>query len=124
MKKPSSTVWMIVLAVVVFGALIGGLVYQNNAPSKYDDFAQCLTDKGATMYGAYWCPHCADQEALFGSAFKHINYVECSSPGSTTFDLCPDIESTPTWESADGVRVKGQRTLQELADRFSCDLPQ
>lgn len=124
MKKLSSTTWMIILAFVVFGGLIGVVLYQNNAPSKYDDFAQCLTDQGATMYGAYWCPHCEEQRAAFGSAFKYIDYVECSSPGSNTFDLCPDIESTPTWEKEDGSRITGALPFSVLSEEFGCELPQ
>lgn len=123
MKKLNSTTSMIGLAVIVFGLLIGAAVYQNNAPSKYDDFAQCLTDAGATMYGAYWCSACEQQKAEFGSAFRHINYTECSSPGSSSFDLCPDITSTPTWEKADGERITGSRPLSSLGEEFGCELP-
>lgn len=28
------------------------------APSDMDIFARCLTEKGATLYGASRCPHC------------------------------------------------------------------
>jgi len=123
MKKMNSTTWMIILAIVVFGGLIGAAVYQKNAPSIYDDFAQCLNDNGAKMYAAYWCPYCERQEAEFGSAFRFINRVECSSPGSNTFDLCPDIENTPTWEKADGERIVGAVPFSTLAEEYGCELP-
>ena len=38
--------------------------------------AKHLTEEGAVMYGAYWCPHCSDQKQSFGKAFKYIQYVE------------------------------------------------
>ena len=124
MKKMSTTTSMVGLAVLVFGALIAAAVIKNNAPSKYDDFAQCLTENGATMYAAYWCPHCQKQEEDFGSAFRFIDRVECSSPGSRSFDLCPDIESTPTWEKADGTRLPGALPFDVLAEEFGCQLPE
>lgn len=123
-KKMNSTTTMVLLAVVVFGLLIGAAIWKNTAPSKYDTFAQCISEAGGKMYGAWWCPHCESQKAEFGSAFRHIEYVECSSPGSQTFDLCPDIESTPTWEKADGTRLTGSRSLSALGEEFGCELPQ
>ncbi|MEK6827042.1 MAG: hypothetical protein AABX99_00990, partial [Nanoarchaeota archaeon] len=48
-------------------------------PGKYDQFAQCLKDKGAVFYGAFWCSHCIAQKKLFGSSAKLLPYVECST---------------------------------------------
>ena len=39
--------------------------------------ARHLRETGAVMYGAYWCPHCTEQKALFGDAAKDVPYVEC-----------------------------------------------
>ena len=115
---------MIGLSALVLGALIIGAVWSNVKPSPYSEFAQCLTEQGLVEYAAWWCPHCAEQEELFGSAAKHINRVECSSPGSRSFDLCPDIESTPTWELPDGSRVRGQQSLSQLSELSGCQLPE
>ena len=38
------------------------------APGDLDGFARCLTGAGATYYGASWCPYCAAQSKLFGTA--------------------------------------------------------
>lgn len=121
--KMSSNVIIFGTIVVVIAGIVGINFWQKNKPSPYDDFAQCITDQGGKMYGAYWCSHCEAQKALFGSAFKNINYVECSSPGSKTFDLCPDIESTPTWETSTGIRQLGEMTFQQLSEKFDCALP-
>ena len=29
-------------------------------------FAQCLSEKAVTMYGADWCPHCQNEKNAFG----------------------------------------------------------
>lgn len=119
--KDRSTIWMISLAAVVLVVIIGYAVWQKNAPSQYDDFAQCLTEKGAVLYTAYWCGHCQQQERAFGSAYKDLNVVECSSPGSHTFDLCPDIESTPTWKTVDGETYTGALPFETLAEIYGCE---
>lgn len=121
--KMTSNAGLILFAVAVIGILFGALVWKKYGPSVYDDFAQCLTDKGVKMQGAYWCSHCAAQKKLFGSSFRKINYEECSSPGSTTFDLCPDVQNTPTWVAGDGTRYEGQQSLEQLSTTFACPLP-
>ncbi len=77
------------------------------APNKYDDFAKALTTRGAQFYGAFWCPHCQDQKALFGSAKQYLPYIECSKPDQTPTQVCLDkkIESYPTWMFANGINI-------------------
>ena len=79
--------------------------------------AQHLQQTGAKMYGAYWCPHCADQKALFGSAVAAVPYVECDPNGEKPQpELCQakQIEGYPTWE-IEGRFYPGTRSLLELA---------
>mgnify|MGYP002031682199 CR=1 FL=1 len=94
---------------------------------KYDDFAQCVTDSGAKMYGAYWCSHCNQQKESLGDSFYKINYVECSLPnnGGQT-KICKDegVESYPTWEFGDEIRMSGFVPLEKLAERTGCELPE
>ncbi len=94
---------------------------------KYDEFAICLKDKGATFYGAFWCPHCANQKRLFGTSSKLLPYVECSTPdGQGKLPICLDkkIEGYPTWEFADGSRpFSGEATLAQLSEKTTCELP-
>lgn len=128
MKQSHKTLLTIILPTIV---VIGGLVAlsKSNQPGgdEYAPFAQCLTEKGATFYGAYWCPHCNDQKRLFGSAIDEVNYVECAIPGnqSTQTQECQDanIESYPTWEFADGSRETGVVPLSRLASKTGCELP-
>jgi hypothetical protein len=100
-------------------------------------FAQCLRDKGATFYGAFWCPHCQATKKIFGpEATKVLPYVECSTPdGRGQLPICIDkkVESYPTWEFADGTRLGGELspdmtptpgfiTLAQLAEKTNCPL--
>jgi uncharacterized membrane protein len=62
--------------------------------------ARHLREQGAVMYGAYWCPHCAEQKALFGDAANDLPYVECAKDGvNGRPDLCEKagVKAFPTW---------------------------
>ena len=39
-----------------------------------------MASKQVKMYGAYWCPHCAEQKEVLGSSYRFV-YVECGVPG-------------------------------------------
>lgn len=77
------------------------------------------------MYGAWWCPHCATQKKMFGSAFQYVKYIECSSPQRTMLPVCAqaNIESFPTWEFADGSRQTATLSLEQLSQASACPLP-
>ena len=111
-----------VIATVALRAPGGGIV----APGVYDEFATCLKDKGATFYGAFWCPHCQATKKLFGNSQKLLPYVECSTPDTKgQVQVCIDkgINTYPTWEFADGSRLTGELSLEQLAEKTSCVLP-
>ena len=125
----TSTVRNVLLVVVGVTLLGGGGWYawqRSRAPHPLDGFAQCLTAKGVTMYGASWCPHCARQKELFGRAFRYATYVECALPGNPNAQTrqCTDagIQGYPTWVFADGTRKSGELTLQELSEKTGCAL--
>jgi glutaredoxin len=75
------------------------------------------------MYGAYWCPHCAEQKALFGEAAKELPYVECDPSGvNPRPDLCEKVgvKSFPTWVVG-GERREGVQSLETLAELSKFD---
>jgi len=114
--------------VVVVIAIVAGLLWflRHKHNSQLDTFARCLGTKGAKMYGAYWCPHCADQKEMFGSSFDYAPYVECGIKGSRAIvQACQDanIKRYPTWVFADGSRVEGEHPLDFLSQQTGCPLP-
>lgn len=85
--------------------------------------AACVADSGAIFYGAHWCPYCARQRAAFDGHDDRLNYVECSEPGQrkqTAECARAGIRSYPTWELADGTRLSGLQSLDQLADATGC----
>jgi thiol-disulfide isomerase/thioredoxin len=130
-------IFISVIGLLILGTIAAVLLQSNSgssapaAPSKYQAFAQCLKDKGATFYGAFWCPHCQAQEASFGISRQDLEkiglYTECSTPdanGQTQICIDKKIQSYPTWIFADGSILNGVVPLQQLADKTSCALPQ
>ena len=115
----------ILIALIILGGVIW-ILTKPSGPGKYDTLAQCIADKGVRFYGAWWCPHCRDQKAVFGASAKLLPYIECSPPGQQgpSLPVCADagIKGYPTWEFADGTREVKVFTLQELADKTSCTL--
>ncbi len=109
---------------LILGLLIFFFTSSAGQPGPYDTFAQCLTEKGVVMYGAYWCPHCANQKKLFGSSFKYVTYVECDPGGKNPQpDLCQQkgVTSYPTWE-INGEVESGEIPLPVLAEKSGCTL--
>lgn len=125
------TVTKAIAAVIILGG-ITLVAFNNQGPSEevqaaQAEFAQCLVDSGATFYGTFWCPHCNSQKALFGEeATAILPYVECSTPdGQGQTQECKDaqIQGYPTWESADGTRLSGSQSFDQLGALTGCAVP-
>ena len=92
-------------------------------PAVEDPFARALavhlSERGAKMYGASWCPHCVEQKEMFGASARRLPYVECSlgGPGSRQASAClaAGIRQYPTW-IIDGQRYQEVLTLSRLAE--------
>jgi hypothetical protein len=129
-KKTKKTIaWGVIAIAIIFTALFLNSKKQGSAPvanDKLDEFSQCLKDKDAVFYGAYWCLHCQNQKKLLGQS-KNMPYVECSTPtGTGQTQICKDkkIEGYPTWIFANGSTQSGELTLDALAQQTGCQLPQ
>ncbi|MEL6159441.1 MAG: hypothetical protein AAGJ95_11140 [Cyanobacteria bacterium J06554_11] len=90
----------------------------SNLPGSYEArLANHLSETGAKMYGAYWCPHCAVQKDAFGGAVSQIPYVECDLQGfHSQAELCAEkgIAAYPTW-IIEGEYYLGSQPLGRLA---------
>ncbi len=106
-------IFFFIIGILILGTIATALIRSGagSAPvpaGKYDTFAQCLKDQGATFYGAFWCPHCAAEKALFGTSVHLLPYVECSTPDASGQDAtcnAKQIESYPTWEFTTPIKL-------------------
>jgi hypothetical protein len=118
-----SIVIALVIVAVFAGAYYLGL---RKRASRLNAFARCLAAKQVKMYGAYWCPHCADQKELFGRSFQYVPYTECGIRGSREESAgCVQVgvKHFPTSQFADGERREGTISLQLLSEKAGCSLP-
>src|SRR3954471_20174402 len=110
-----------VLALLMLSAV---LVFMPACQHKdYSTFAKCLASKQVTMYGLYWCEHCAEQKKMFGSAFQYVNYVECGVEGSRAEQpVCTQagVKNFPTWKFPDGSLVEGTQPMEFLSGKSGC----
>jgi hypothetical protein len=115
-------IWAGMVLVLVAGYI--GFWYHSNR--RYDEFAKCLASRQAKMYGLYWCPHCADQKAMFGKSFRYVPYVECAIKDS--HELAPGctaagVKLFPAWQFGTSKPIEGVFPMQELSDKTGCKLP-
>lgn len=125
------TIVIIAVAVVILAVFLAWGAWQDNKRVvQLKAFAQCISKSEAKFYGAFWCPHCQDQKALFQTIFadasKDLPYIECSTPDSNgQLKVCQDanIKVYPTWKFANGTTHEGFLNIKELAEKTKCPLP-
>jgi hypothetical protein len=123
-SERTRTIFVAAGIVVVFAGIYFFAVRKGD--TRLDAFAKCLSDKQARMYGLYWCEHCAQQKEMFGSSFRHVNYIECGIKGSRDEEpVCKaaGVKDFPTWEFPDGSRKEGAQPLEVLSEKTACKLP-
>ena len=102
----AAVIGVIILATAAYSA------YSIVKPGPYDNFAKCLTEKGAVMYGAMgWCHFTQGQRGMFGKSFKYINYHE--------FNELPGIKKTPTWV-INGAWYENVQSFDKLSALTGC----
>ncbi|MBI2541823.1 hypothetical protein HYV80_03890 [Candidatus Woesearchaeota archaeon] len=112
-KKGKFKYYMIAVAVLIL-LIVAYSVYSSAKPGPYDNFAKCLTENGAVMYGAMdWCKYTQGQKGMFGKSFKYINYHE--------YEELPGIKKTPTWV-INGKWHENVQPFDKLAALTGCKL--
>ncbi len=109
----------LVLMAVLFLAACGGPAQDG----KYAALAKCLTKEGVKFYGAFWCPHCQEQKAIFGDDMRYIDYVECDprDPKAKPEECAAKkVDRYPTWFFPGQGTETGLHTPEELATKSGC----
>src|SRR3989338_1760590 len=117
-RKPNKKIIIISIVsvlLVLAGIGIGVGFVNTNKPGQLDNFAKCLTEKGAVMYGAPLCKYTAGQKAMFGNSMRLIDYRD--------FTKDPNVEITPTW-LINGAYYHNVQTFDRLSALTDCPLPQ
>ncbi len=136
--KNSKMFWFVVSVVLLITIILinankqsitGNIVEASDKSETTDtvsleEFAQCLTDKGVKLYGAFWCPHCNNQKQAFKEGLANLTYVECALPEGGQTQACKEagIRAYPTWIFQNGKRVEGELSLERISQLSGCPL--
>jgi flagellar biosynthesis GTPase FlhF len=95
------------------------------APETKLSFANCLTNQGAVLYGAYWDSSTKKQKDYFGIDVAKINYIECGVPNDyrAQAEICKEagIQAYPTW-IINSEKHMGIQELKQLATLTRCEI--
>jgi hypothetical protein len=87
-----------------------------SSSSQQQALANHLKTRGAVFYGAWWCPACTQQKALFGKeAGARLPYVECTDASGSARCSAAGIRAFPTWDMPSKPRLVGVQSVEELA---------
>jgi uncharacterized membrane protein len=128
----------LLVSLVLYNTAIGGSEITSLAPTTASEpgigweikstsgaaeveLATHLTQQGAKMYSAYWCPHCYEQKQLFGKqAWERVTNIECAADAKKNPqpELCAKagIKGFPTWEINGKLLDGGVKKLAKLAE--------
>ena len=117
-EKPKNNKKIIIISIIsiVFVLIVGGIgfSYLNTLkPGALDDFAQCLTEKGAIMYGATSCQYSHAQQGMFGNSKKYLDIRD--------FTEDSNVKTTPTW-IINGNYYANVQTFDRLASLTGCEI--
>lgn len=122
MKK----VWISIIVAVILITLLFAIKpiitgkSVNEEKLAMNEFAQCLTDAGLTMYGTSWCSHCQNQKKLFGKSFKYINFVDCDRNSQEC--ALAGVQGYPTWR-VNNQNYPGEQNFITLGGLTNCEVP-
>jgi len=114
-KNPKKNKKFIVIS-ILFVLIVAGVGYsfvQSNKPGILDDFAKCLSDKGAIMYGATFCQYSHAQKGMFGSSSKYLDIRDFTEDNN--------VRKTPTWLIT-GNYYENVQSFDRLAVLTGCEL--
>ena len=117
-EKPKNNKKILIISIVsiVFVLIVGGIgfSYMNTLkPGALDGFAQCLTDKGAIMYGSTSCQYTHAQKGMFGNSIRFIDERD--------FTEDPNVKITPTW-LINGKYYENVQTFNRLSQLTGCEI--
>jgi cyclophilin family peptidyl-prolyl cis-trans isomerase len=99
---------------------------EGEAAADLVGFAKALTQAGVKIFGADWSVNTSNQLRLFQDGAAYLDYVEVTQGDRSLnpIGVQQQISVFPTWEMADGTRLEGIQTLNQLAAASSVPVPQ
>jgi len=127
MKKNKKIYIPIIILAVVVISIIFFKPSGESVTGEFDDFVNCLAEKDAKFYGAYWCGHCNTQKELFHDSedlIKEKVYIECADDAiNNEREKCIEagITAYPTW-IINGEKSTGTKSISQLSELSGCEV--
>ncbi len=113
MKKNSITIITIILVLAIASGIIflnqTGFAAKNTSSEKIAKWI----GQHSLLYIQKGCPHCENQEKMFGDNVKYLTIIDCL--GDTQACILKGIEGTPTWV-IDGQKYVGVQSIDKLKE--------
>ena len=113
---------LIVMSMLVMSHMYWAGVLDPSAGPESEELKELavhLDETGAKFYGAFWCPACQRQKALFEASAKRLPFVECTPDGRgaplTMTCRSAGVQDFPTW-IIEGKRYVGVMAPKRLAE--------
>lgn len=106
-----------IISLFVLTVIIAGC--GSEEAGRYDEFAQCLTDKGVAMYGTSWCEFCQKQREMFGNSMRLIVDIDCDKNKAAC--VAAGVKSYPTWKIGDQT-LTGVQQFTTLKRLTGCEI--
>lgn len=104
----------------LFARTITSLTGYSIGATRFDNFAKCLTEKGAVLYTSdSECESCIQQKAIFKSSYQYLNIVNCRVESEKCNAL--DIKYAPVWIIGDR-KYFGLHGVPRLAEITGCGI--
>lgn len=122
---------LIGLSIFLIALVVGLTIFFGQQPGKYDSFANCITEKGVTVYESFECSACQAQKGFFGNSHKLLKSFECGSLGVSPWSnpICneKEIKGVPTWLDGSGSRIEigaitSTEDLKKLGSLTGCSV--
>jgi glutaredoxin len=116
-RQRKKVILVLVISILTISLVFTIQNFNSRSDEKAESLANCLSGKGAIMYGTEWCSFCNQQKKLFGNSFSKINYVDCDK----NRELCIEqgVQAYPTWE-INGELELGLLSLDLLSELSGC----
>ena len=79
-----------------------------------EEIIQCI-GKESKLYVQDGCPHCRNQENLFGENLYDLTIISCSDD----WTKCQDIKATPSWKINNEMFI-GVQSIEKLQELTGC----
>ena len=110
---------LVAVVIISLGIIVYTFYFRAQQPGQYDDFTNCLAEKGVVIYGNDFCQYTGKQLNWFGNSEKYLKYVKCIN----NKDLCDSkgVKKTPSWE-INGTMYEGVQSFERLSELSGCKI--